>query len=60
MPRNDSKVQPAAKGMDLKGEGTLSAIGRCVSVLYDEGGAYLVAYRGVVVYLEHSKCASGA
>ena len=40
------------KHMDLKGEGSLSAIGKCVSVLYDEGGPELVAYRGVVVYVE--------
>ena len=40
------------KHMDLKGEGSLSAVGKCVSVLYDEGGPELVAYRGVVVYLE--------
>ena len=46
----------ATKGMNLKGEGSVSAIGRCVSVLYDEGEPSLVAYRGVVVYLEHSRC----
>ena len=42
-------------GINLKGEGSVSAIGKCVSVLYDEGEASLVAYRGVVVYLEHSR-----
>lgn len=60
MPRADKTLaggssSNASKGMDLKGEGSLSTIGRCVSVLYDEGGADLVAYRGVVVYLEHSR-----
>lgn len=47
-----------SRGMNLKGEGSVSAIGRCVSVLYDEGEPSLVAYRGVVVYLEHSRCAA--
>ena len=41
-----------AATMNLKGQSTISAIGRCVSVLYDEGGPELVAYRGVVVYCE--------
>ena len=45
-----------SKGMNLKGEGSVSAIGRCVTVLYDEGEPSLVAYRSVVVYLEHSRC----
>ena len=35
--------------MNLKGANTVTAIGRCISVLYDEGGPELVAYRGVVV-----------
>ena len=44
-----------SKGMNLKGEGSVSAIGKCVSVLYDEGEPSLVSYSGVVVYLEHSR-----
>ena len=34
-----------------------NGVGKCVSVLYDEGGAELVAYRGVVVYVERARYA---
>ena len=41
--------------MNLKGVGISAAVGKCVSVLYDEGGTELVGYRGVVVYAERSR-----
>ena len=41
--------------MNLKGAAIAEAVGKCVSVLYDEGGAELVAYRGVVVYTEKTR-----
>ena len=47
----------AAKSMNLKGATMTNAVGKCVSVLYDEGGAELVAYRGVVVYVERARYA---
>jgi hypothetical protein len=46
------RASSQGKAMNLKGEGVASAVGKCVSVLYDEGSAELVAYRGVVVYVE--------
>ena len=46
--------------MNLKGVGLGSAVGKCVSVLYDEGGTELVGYRGVVVYAERTRHAHAA
>ena len=46
------------KAMNLKGEGVGTAVGKCVSVLYDEGGSELMAYRGVVVYVERIRYAA--
>ena len=42
--------------MDLKGQDARSAVGLCVRVLYDEGGAALVPYLGVVVFVERHRC----
>ena len=50
----------SSKQMDYKGETLTSAVGKCMSVLYDEGSAELIAYRGVVVYVERSRCVAAA
>ena len=54
---SQGKAASAAKPMNLKGVGMAAAVSKCVSVLYDEGGTELVAYRGVVVYAERTRCA---
>lgn len=54
LPRQRASFRP----MNLKGKDTSTAIGKCVRVLYDEGGTALVPYIGVVVFVEKHRCAS--
>ena len=41
--------------MNLKGETVASAVGKYVTVLYNEGGTEDVGYRGVVVHADRNR-----
>lgn len=45
-----------SRTMDLKGAGSVEALGKLMQVLYDEGGESPVPYIGLVVYTESARC----
>ena len=47
-----------SRTMDLKGAGSVEALGKLMKVEYDEGGPSPVPYIGLVVYTESSRCLS--
>ena len=59
MPRKGKEAKGggrlASRSMDLKGRSAASAVGGCVSVLFDEGGPAHVPYHGVVVCVEAAR-----
>ena len=44
-----------SRSMNLKGQTLDTAAGRCVRVLYDEGGSEPAPHEGVVVYAEPAR-----
>ena len=53
-----SSRPPPSRVVDLKGLRTENALGRRLTVLYEEGLEHAVPYEGVVVYVEKTRCAS--
>ena len=51
----DSSRPRPTRPFNLKGKSALEAVGKCVQVLYDEGGGALVPYLGVIVYVERHR-----
>ena len=45
----------SARAMHLKGADSANVVGRCMTVLYDEGGPKPTPYSGVVVYAETTR-----